>query len=693
EVRNEATVLFRDLIEFYVNEYQEEQEDILLPKHDTPVSLNDLYSMLTIEPGGLVITDYQLSTVRALINDIRDPSISENTRINETRGLEELLKNSRIINFSSQGFKIQKLFLYSFLLQLTVVSQVMKLEEEIMIYIDDAELFFSREIDKTILSHILKKLENSPFRLVFSTPYPSHLSSTIFDLTNNRIIGNLKSAKCLKLIADTHGLDKNQLDFIRRLPRNNFILIREDLFEKPVLLRFLPEDLERYEMQPIKKRKNGKKTTKEADDVLSVNIDDFEKLHPIMLEILEKLALKVNRGINSESFARLFKNWKLNEVKETISILEMFGYIFFETVDKKGKKGEYWTRITPRGRKFLEKLKFSEVVSSMNKELSTSDFKDEDNNNSQEDEKIIDYIESSNVNITLEQHDDLIKKLQNIRREIKEVRDSEINRKRKFEKLSFLLTQVKEELDESFDDERIKLDKYLTPLNDLLIENKTIQDIPEKIVLDMFRKALSLVDAIQIKATFGEKSKNGSDEEFIEKVIEKELNSEKWEDFNRDVFLTEIPELTAINKKQKKIINFLTSELQEDVLEGLELSEDLPKDEFINVVEKAIASIIQIKTMFYPNIDSKIYLEEVKEFFEALEIPDPFEKSKQLLWEYSVKNQSDMKVTSSRIKQREIIESIHEESQSFDFDLEDKSKDSLVGQLIKRIKKRIKKDG
>jgi len=569
----------------------------------------------------------------------------------------------------------------------------MNIEEEILIYIDDAELFFSREIDRTILSHILKKLENSPFKLVFSTPYPSQLSSTIFDLTHNRIIGNLKSARCLKLIADTHGLDKNQLNFIRRLPRNNFILIREDLFEKPFLLRFLPEDIDRYETQPIKRKKKQKDISKEADDTLTVNIDDFARLHPIMLEILEKLSLKVNRGINSESIARLFTNWEISEVKETVSILEMFGYIFFETVDKKGKKGEYWTRITPRGKKFLEKLKFSEVISSKNKELDTEDLSEKESSKSEEKEKITDYIESSNVNITRDQQDSIISKLQTIRRNIKETRDSEKNRKVKFEQLSSLLTQVREELDDSFDEERVKLNNYLTPLNELLKEDKSIQDIPEKIVMNMFQKALSIVDAIQIKATFGDKSKNGSDEEFIEKVIEQELNSEKWKDFNREVFLTEIPELTAINKTQKKIINLITSELPEEVLQGLELSAELPKDEFVRIVKRSLASLLQIKTMFYPNMDTEKYLEEVKDFFENSSIPEPFEKSKQLLWEYSALDQADSKKNPVRKNRREIIESIQEESQSFDFDLDDKSKDNFVEQLIKRIKKRINKGG
>ncbi|MCG3220158.1 MAG: hypothetical protein H7641_02155 [Candidatus Heimdallarchaeota archaeon] len=697
DVRSDAAALLRDLIDFYINEYQEEQEDVLFPRHDTPVSLDDLYSMLTIEPGGLVITDYQLSTVRALINDIRDPSISENTRINDVRGIEELFTNNMIINFSSQGYKVQKLFIYSFLLQLTVIDQVMNIDEDILIYIDDAELFFSKDIDKTILSHILKKLENSPFKIIFSTPYPSHLSSKIFDLTHNRIIGNLKSANCLKLISRSHGLDKGQFEFIRRLPKNNLLLVREDLMEKPLLLRFFPEDVERYETQSIRPNQEfhrNSKTLKTDDEILTVNIDDFSSLHPIMLEILGKLSTKVNRGINSESLSNLFINWEKDNVKEAISVLETFGYIFFETVDKKGKKGEYWTKITPRGKRFHEKLKFTKVIDVKNKEVENGSVPDEAKQKRILDvENVSDFIESPSIKISTDDSSLIVKKIQKQRKKVRETRDSEKKQSQKLEILNSTLIQVKLLLNDRFEEEVNRLENFLTALSGYLEEDNSLKELPREILESIFRKALSLIDAIQIKSTFGESSTNSADDEFIEKVIEKELSSDKWQDFDREVFLTEIPELSSLSKNQKKITKKLSSELPDDILQGLELGLDLTKDEFVKLIRKAIASLLQIKTMFYPNMDSEKYLEEVNIFFEEVGYPEPFEKSKQLLWEYTSKTkEKEKKALSTYLERREIIESIQEESESFEFDLEGKSKDSLVSQLIQTIRKKIKND-
>ncbi|NPD90252.1 MAG: hypothetical protein HGN29_16190 [Asgard group archaeon] len=695
DVRSDAAALLRDLIDFYINEYQEEQEDVLFPRHDAPVSLDDLYSMLTIEPGGLVITDYQLSTVRALINDIRDPSISENTRINDIRGIEELFSNNMIINFSSQGYKVQKLFIYSFLLQLTVIDQIMNVDEDILIYIDDAELFFSRDIDKTILSHILKKLENSPFKIIFSTPYPSHLSSQIFDLTHNRIIGNLKSANCLKLISSSHGLDKGQFEFIRRLPKNNLLLVREDLMEKPLLLRFFPEDSERYETQPIKQKQEfhrNSKTLKTDDEILTVNIEDFSSLHPVMLEILDKLSTKVNRGINSESLSNLFINWEKNRVKEAISVLETFGYIFFETVDKKGNKGEYWTKITPRGKRFLEKLKFTKVIEVKNKEVKDeSVLENTEQNKILEAEIVSDFVESPSIEITSDDSSLVVKKLQKQRRKVRETRDSEKKHRQKLEILNSTLLHVKSLLNNEFEEEVDRMDNFLTALSGYLEEDDSVQELPKEILTSIFQKALSLIDAIQIKSTFGESSTSPTDDEFIEKVIEKELKSDKWQDFDREVFLTEIPELSAISKNQKKITKMVSSEIPKDILQGLELGLDLPKEEFVKLVREAIASLLQIKTMFYPNMDSEKYLDEVSSFFEEAGYPRPFERSKQLLWEYTSKKK-EKKHPSSYGDRRGIIESIQEESGSFEFDLEGKGKDSLVSQLIQSIRKKIKNE-
>ena len=693
DVRGEGPVLLRDLYDFYVNEYQEEQEDILFPRNDLQVSLNDLYTMLTVEPGGLVITDYQLSIIRSLINEIRDPCISETTKILDKKGLEELFSSNKIIDFSSQGYKIQRLFFYSFLLQLSIYDQIAKNDEEIIIYIDDAELFFSKEKDNNILVHILKKLENSRFKIILSTPYPSHLSPSIFDMTYNRIVGNLKSAKCTRLLADSHGFYKGQIDFLRRLPKNSFFLIREDLAEKPLLLDFFLEDVDKYDKQVVETVRNVVKQTsitEEDKKKLTINYEDFVKLHPVMREILEKLSSKVNRGINTESLPNLFNQWPINNVKEAISALEMFGYIFFESVDKKGKKNEYWTKITPRGKNFLEKIKYSELLEEQNKEVEY----DEEGK-----EISLDYIEKPNiVEITEKKVDEsLITKLQLIRKIIRDTRDSGDSAEDKLDILHSFLVQISPLLKDDYIEEKIKLDKFLVNLQDLVDEKEKIDDIPQKILSQIFHKALSLIDSIQIRATYGEKSSADEDEEFISKIIDKELNSEKWQEFDRDIFLTEIPELSEISSKldedKKQITELIKSEFSEEVLKGLELSLDLPKEEFLAMTTEAIASLLQIKTKFFPNMKPEEYLDEINSFFKSSGYPEPYEKTQQLLWEYSVvEKESSAKSAYTARNRREIIESIQQETGEFDFDTSSKSKDSLVGQLKDSIRKRISND-
>ena len=691
DVRSDGAILLRDLYDFYVNEYQEEQEDVLFPRHDLQVSLNDLYTMLTVEPGGLVITDYQLSIIRSLINEIRDPCISESTRVFENKGLEEIFASSKIIDFSAQGFKIQRLFIYSFLLQLTIYDQISEDDEEIIIYLDDAELFFSREKDNNILVHILRKLENSRFKVVLSTPYPSHLSPSIFDMTYNRIIGNLKSAKCTKLLASSHGFDNNQMDFLRRLPKNSFFLIREDLAEKPLLLSFFIEDVDKHESQiieSIRTSPKGTRITEENKKKVSINYEDYVKLHPIMSDVLEKLSSKVNRGINTESLPNLFKEWPKNEVKEAISVLEMFGYIYFESVDKKGKKDEFWTRITPRGKKFLEKIKYSRLIDRHNKEI---EHVTETDNNLEK------FIEDPNVIEITNQSEEtpLITKLQIIRKIIRDTRDSQDTAHNKLDITYSFLVQIVPLLESDYPDESIKLDSFLTKLQNLLDEKEKLDDIPDKTLLQIFQKALSLVDGIQIRATFGEETAADKDEEFINKIIDKELSSDKWQEFDRDIFLTEIPELSEISKDRQEIEDLLNSEFPEEVLKGLELSLDLPKEEFIRMTKEAIASLMQIKTTFYPNMKSEEYLDEISTFFKSTGYPEPYGKSQQLLWEYSVidrNGKSKEKPVYIMKNRREIIESIQEETEGFDFDTTSDNKDSLVGQLKESIRKRINHD-
>ncbi len=688
DVRGDGAVLLRDLYDFYVNEYQDEQEDILFPRNDLQVSLNDLYTMLTVEPGGLVITDFQLSTIRSLINELRDPCISETTKVFDNKGLEELFTSSKIIDFSSQGYKIQRLFLYSFLLQLSIYDQISKEGEEIIIYIDDSELFFSRERDNNILVHILKKLENSRFKIILSTPYPSHLSPSIFDMTYNRIVGNLKSAKCTKLLADSHGFDKNQVDFLRRLPKNSLFLIREDLAEKPLLLNFFAEDIDNHDLQVVESvRTIAKKTSISEEDKkkLAINYEDFVKLHPIMTEVLEKLSSKVNRGINTESLPNLFNQWPRNEVKEAIAALEMFGYIFFESVDKKGKKDEFWTKITPRGKKFLEKIKYSSLLEKQNREV-------EDDLTSKED--FVEFIEKPNVVELKEKNVEvpLIKKLQNIRKIIRDTRDSDDTPINKLDILNTFLEQISPLLDVEYTEESLKLDKYLESLKNLLGEESTVDDIPMKILSQIFQKALSLIDSIQIKATYGEETQSDKDEEFINRIIDKELSSEKWQEFDRDIFLTEIPELSEISKDKKQIEDLINSEFPEEVLKGLELSLNLPKEEFIATTKEAIASLLQIKTTFFPNMKSEEYLDEINTFFKSTGYPEPYEKAQQLLWEYSVVDKKSSSKPAYTKNRREIIESIQKETDVFNFDTKSKNKDSLVGQLKDSIRKRIHND-
>ena len=89
-------------------------------------------------------------------------------------------------------------------------------------------------------------------------------------------------------------------------------------------------------------------------------------------------------------------------------------------------------------------------------------------------------------------------------------------------------------------------------------------------------------------------------------------------------------------------------------------------------------------------MDSKHYLEEINSFFKSTGYPEPFEKSQQLLWEYSAVHKKETPKSSySQKNRREIIDSIQEEVNAFDFDTETKNKENLVSQLIENIRKRI----
>jgi hypothetical protein len=109
------------------------------------------------------------------------------------------------------------------------------------------------------------------------------------------------------------------------------------------------------------------------------------------------------------------------------------------------------------------------------------------------------------------------------------------------------------------------------------------------------------------------------------------------------------------------------------------------------VIKKALSSLLQIKTSFFPKMDSEEYLEQINTFFKTAGLPEPFEKSQQLLWEHSVLNKKgNYAAPYVAIKRREIIESIQEENAAFCFDM-DKSKGGLIGQLIESIKKKMKR--
>ena len=167
------------------------------------------------------------------------------------------------------------------------------------------------------------------------------------------------------------------------------------------------------------------------------------------------------------------------------------------------------------------------------------------------------------------------------------------------------------------------------------------------------------------------------------------MKSDKWRDFEREVFLTEIPELSKLGKKNKKITDFLSSENPEIILRGLELSTDIPKKEFVFAAKKTVTSLMQIKTKFYPNMDVETYLDEISRFFESAGIPEPFEESMQLIGEYSLLKIVGSKHSAEKEKRKRIIKSIQEESESFVFDFSGKEKDSIVNQLISKLRKRM----
>ncbi|MHA1305417.1 MAG: hypothetical protein ACTSPI_17085, partial [Candidatus Heimdallarchaeaceae archaeon] len=369
ESRNEIVMQIPEIIKFYVSEYQEQRDNLLQTSDYSSISINDIYTMLTSEPGGLIISDYQLASIRSIFTDISDESVSSATTVKRKKGLEALFDKNYVIDFSNHANKVQRLFIYSLLLQLAIYNQIKGFEREITILIDNAELFFPSEIERSFISRILTLFDNSLVNIILSTSYPSHLARTVFDQTSNRIIGSLRSSKCGKLIADSHSMTNQQKDSLLRLPTNSFLLLREDYYEKPILLRLFKRDIELYESQKYKKNDDSIEVKRMNQNSIS-SIDYLEAqddLVPIMIDILQKLSSKVQRGINTESLPKLFHNHPLENVKNAIKLLEIKGYIYKESVEKKGRKGEYWQRITPQGKKFLSKLELQKLIESQKK--------------------------------------------------------------------------------------------------------------------------------------------------------------------------------------------------------------------------------------------------------------------------------------------------------------------------------------
>ncbi|GAH91279.1 unnamed protein product, partial [marine sediment metagenome] len=72
----------------------------------------------------------------------------------------------------------------------------------------------------------------------------------------------------------------------------------------------------------------------------------------------------------------------------------------------------------------------------------------------------------------------------------------------------------------------------------ILDDEKALENIPKKVLERIFQKSLSQIDAIQLRVTFGDNNRT-EDEEFLERMIDNELKTEKWQEFDKEVFMHE----------------------------------------------------------------------------------------------------------------------------------------------------------
>ncbi|MHA1686991.1 MAG: hypothetical protein ACTSYD_11405 [Candidatus Heimdallarchaeaceae archaeon] len=678
DARYETIIWLKDIVHYYLHEYQDSTE-LLHEKKENSITLNELYAMITTEPGGLILSDFQLSAIRALLSELRDDCIANNSSIH----WKDLLKKPVIIDFSHQSYKIQKLFLYSFLAFLSLYPEQ---EKEILLVIDDAELFFANAKDSPFFTYIFKELIGKNVKIILSTAFPSQLCRAIFDLIQNKIVGTLRSSKCIDLIAQQHGIYK-QKDFLYRLPKNSFLLFREDLTDKPLLLRFTERDLESYLEEKLRYAPIKPKKAKKEDTFASKLLDPrtLINLHPIMHDILLKLALKMKRGINTESIVKLFPQWPEHKVKEAVILLEKFGYIYHETADKKGT-GETWTRITVKGKQFLDELeetllaKIDEDVENF-AETKIDEEKEGTRKDIIADEKSVEIKEKSTEGSgTLATETDdittIIQELLVLRGKIKILRDKKTD-----ENKLIALYQMLKELDilpeNVVKTELEELLAFRKSLQQLLEEKEDLSEITEEIEKGIFRKVLSLIDLAYTNLRYQIKQAQIKDQQFVEKLLEKEFETEKWQKFENPIPKTAEP---------RQIRGLLTSTYPEEVVKGLEFSMNMEDGEFIKNVQQAIASLIQIKMEFWPNVDPETYLEQIRKYFLTNGLLEPFEKSREKLWEYSVfADQNDDSVMKAQ-QRREILQTIKIENESFELDLKAEEKEELIGQLIEAIK-------
>lgn len=747
--RSENVLLLREVLDFYLGEFQQGQEDTLLPIQFSDVSLADIETMLTTEPGGLIISDYQLSAIRTIVHDIYNESLCHPTSIDGNKGLEQAINGKTLISFSSTGYKSQKLFLFCFLIQLLIYDTLRKQEgddeQKTTILIDDAELFFQHERDMSFISYLLSSFERSNFNLILSTAYPGHLSTYVFDRTHNRLLGNLKSAKCLRLLSESHGLSKDQNEFIRRMPKDSFLLIREDLFEKPLLLRHLPEEICSYN-EKLEEDSNyvRKKNITPIIPVTAENIDEFklkkfEHLYPIIKAILEKLSNKANKGINTESLARLFPQFPKHLVQQAILLCELHNLIFSETVDKSGKSGEFWTKITPRGEKCLKNIKLKLLIKSQKQQSTTQIDEIEQNEKKEQIKKalietpVIEGTSSNNIlverpnnisennttegdqkrgkrtskfdknnleEIILEKdanetcvtqadqnnQSNLIDELQDKRRIIKLTSGSSDQNLEKLVTVKNVLKSIFPLLDSEYELENTRLAKLTNSIEEIFDNPYKMKQVNKELLERVFALSLEIIDAIQIRANFGSDGFSDGDEDFVDKLLQKELESEKWKSFDTSLTVDiDIDETqTPIGTNQKEIHHMLNSRFPSEIFFALEELKN--KESFIQTVNTAIANLLKIKMNFFPNLPNKVFLSLVDEFYISLGTNPPFIKSSNLLFEYKeVSKDTDVSQEKFTQIRGEIIETIRLEFEKL-HELDDKTREKLVGKVIETQK-------